>query len=360
MSSAANAPEGPGLKPDQCKAARRFERAGLTLREIADLVGASRNDIALYLYGGIADFTPRIGRPIPTTPTMEEMMEHIVPAPTAAIPPPPAPALAKKSPRPRATRVWTPERDQQLADLAGTMGQAAIAVQIGVSRNSVHLRAAELGISLDLNDEARKRRTRNGIKARQGHSIWTGERIADARRRCAEGATADDLSAAYGTNVQSIKAAARAHGFTPAEPAARRRALEDKRGTKAAEILRRTTELKEAAERRLQQLGATPSPPVRASTRALRTLSVARPGHTNNAHDLSPSGQGSWFRLQHPSGQWLSLDGLSLVDERANGFICRTGQLKAARKCFSLAAECEAVPEPAWSPRDQAYARTIL
>lgn len=51
------------MTPAQCRQALALQRQGLTLREIAAEIGASRDEVTLYLFGGIADWQPRIGTP---------------------------------------------------------------------------------------------------------------------------------------------------------------------------------------------------------------------------------------------------------------------------------------------------------
>jgi hypothetical protein len=63
------------LVPEQCRRANKLQREGLLLKEIAEVIGASFEDVALYLYGGIADWEP-LGRAMPLDDNQENDDEH--------------------------------------------------------------------------------------------------------------------------------------------------------------------------------------------------------------------------------------------------------------------------------------------
>ncbi|SFZ85977.1 GcrA cell cycle regulator [Devosia enhydra] len=64
-----------------------------------------------------------------------------------------------------------------------------------------------------------------------------------------------------------------------------------------------------------------------------------------------------WVRLRHPDGRWLRMDGMDWVTDKAGSYFAPEAKLEAALKAFPLAAECKPVFEPAWSPRDESFAR---
>lgn len=62
-----------------------------------------------------------------------------------------------------------------------------------------------------------------------------------------------------------------------------------------------------------------------------------------------------WVRLRHPDGRWLRIDCLGWVDEKKDSYHAQAKYVAAAKAKFPLAAQCVAVEEPAWRPRDIAY-----
>jgi hypothetical protein len=58
-------------------------------------------------------------------------------------------------------------------------------------------------------------------------------------------------------------------------------------------------------------------------------------------------------RLRHRDGaRWLRMDGLGWVEDRRQSYLVDTAKLGKVRSAFPLAAECVAVPETPWKPRD--------
>ena len=329
------------LDIEQRRAATRLQRQARTLREIAATIGASRADVALWLYGRVADWTPPRKNGAPA----QEV--QVQPAPQLR----PAAASAQVA---HGRRVWTPEQDAKLRELAGTMGVAGIAAAIGngISLKAVRRRAGVLGLALTVAKRAVPQRT--GAKARNGNTVWTPERIELARRRGAEGATALDLAAEWAVPLQSIRQGAAHHGIVLADPGAKAEKTSATRAATAAEVAGLASRMKREAAGRLAALG---------HNAPLSPVGTALAPSRFQANPIRSPGQGTpkgqWLRLRHPDGRWLSSDGLVLGVAYEHAYRCQPHQLAAARRRFPLAAECEAIVDPDWRPRDLDHARAL-
>lgn len=253
------------------------------------------------------------------------------------------PAAATKG-RGKHAKPWTAEMEALLRKYAGRMHQDQLARMLGVGRPRLHEKVEELGLVVD--------RTPGRSKAKNG---WTEERIEEVRRRAAAGETDEDLARAFGISLYALRGGCRYHGIEVARAPDRKADAALDRRAKKRETEALAEKLRSSAVRRLKSLGAgprtAPAPQARPVRGEPRPLPMAAPSCARGER---------FVRLQKPDGRWLSLDGLSIVESREHAYRCRRKQVKKARKAFPLAADCIAVEEPMWSPRDLTEAaRTI-
>lgn len=227
---------------------------------------------------------------------------------------------------------WTPAKKQLLRELAGTMDRQALAERLGVTVVALQVRASTDGIAL-----IRRKRTRP-------IAFWTPERETQLRT-LAGTMPRSDLADALGCSLTAASQYASEHGISLR--------FFKNGGQRRPRV----------AERVAAPQAASPSPPPvvpdtpPAAIRPPRQIAIAPPTMmpTREVAIVRPPnpmlGRG-WLNLRHKSGKWLSLDGLSLVAERRDGYLCKREQLAAARRAFPLIAECEVVAAPEWKPRD--------
>lgn len=101
------------LTPDQKLRAGRLQKAGKLLREIAAAIGASFEEVSLWLYGGVEDWTPTLGTPAAPKPDVAPWLEPGGP------PPPPLYYPPEQNPEIARVRQQEPHREEKSVHVVG-------------------------------------------------------------------------------------------------------------------------------------------------------------------------------------------------------------------------------------------------
>jgi hypothetical protein len=376
----------PGWTPEKRRLA--YTRLGKLIIALSEELNVPANELLAYALKGDVPPARGTGSFADTKVPGAGSNGHGMQSPVAALP---APV--------RAGGVWDEAKRHRLRELAGKVPVAAIASELGISPSAIYAEAEAQG--LDARTRGRAGRSletvaevirlageelctkaeiserlgitmytleaialENGIRftlrGRRRDIFWTPERVEELRGRAKPGVTAGELATVFGVTRSSIIGAAHHHDIKllgrvrpPKAPKAPARREPRARPPRAAGR-GRSNAPGGAAPKAVRTAGPGTSLAVAVAgddqPRGVPAAKAPREGYCGTA----------WVRLRRRGGtDWLRMDGLGWVKTRSDGYIVRPEKLKAVRRAFPLARECEVVEEPAWRPRDIEFAQVI-